>query len=208
MVKSKPSRPPEGNELNIPTDRNNGQASSTKKYRGKKPQNKPIPEPKTETDSQGRCTDLEGYTFDLGQRVSEKFAIKMKELEKYLGTKYSDICQPAIMTGTATTFPEPDMPTITDLGTERPKTDLDMTYLEKNNIDAAIRQNMRKEDVYQLDMQKIYNLIVVQTNEQLKEKAASDATLQAVKTDRDPIGYLKILKMICFSNQSEQHPIR
>ena len=57
-------------------------------------------------------------------------------------------------------------------------------------------------------MNKIYNLIVGQTNEQLQEKAESDATFQAVKTDRDPIGYLMILKRICFSNQSKQHPIR
>ena len=47
-----------------------------------------------------------------------------------------------------------------------------------------------------------------QTNEQLQEKAASDATFQAVKTDQDPIGYLMILKKIFFSNQLEQHPIR
>ena len=57
-------------------------------------------------------------------------------------------------------------------------------------------------------MHKIYNIIVVQTNEQLQEKAESDATFQAVNTDRDPIGYLMILKRIWFSNQSEQHPIR
>ena len=49
---------------------------------------------------------------------------------------------------------------------------------------------------------------MVQTNEQLQEKAASDATFQAVKTYQDPIGYLMILKRICFSNQSKQHPIR
>ena len=56
-------------------------------------------------------------------------------------------------------------------------------------------------------MHKIYNLIVGQTNEQLQEKAASDTTFQAVKTDQDPIVYLMILKKIYFSNQSEQHPI-
>ena len=56
-------------------------------------------------------------------------------------------------------------------------------------------------------MQKIYNIILGQTNEQLQDKAASDTTLQAVKTDRDPIVYLMILKSICFSNQSEQHSI-
>ena len=50
--------------------------------------------------------------------------------------------------------------------------------------------------------------MVGQTNEQLQEKAASDATFQAVKTEQDPIGYLMILKRICFSNQSKQHPIR
>ena len=56
-------------------------------------------------------------------------------------------------------------------------------------------------------MHKMYNLIVVQTSEQLQDKAASDATFLVVKTNRDPIGYLMILKNICFSNQSEQHPI-
>ena len=87
MAKQKPSRPPEGNELKISTDGNKGQVSKPKKYRGKKqPQNKSSLDPKTETDFQGRCTDLEGYTFDLGPRLSDNFARKMKELEQYLGT--------------------------------------------------------------------------------------------------------------------------
>ena len=73
-----------------------------------------------------------------------------------------------------------------------------MTYLEKKNIDEAILQKLRKKDVYKSDMHKIYNLIVGQTNEQLQEKAASDATFQTVKTERDPIGYLIILKKIYF----------
>ena len=145
MVKFKPSRPPEGNELKIPTDGNKGQVSKPKKCRGKKqPRNKSSLDPETETDFQGRCTDLEGYTFDLGPRASDKFAITMKELEQYLGTTYSDSFQPAIMTETTANFPDPDMPTITELGTERPKTDGEMTYLDKNNIDEAIRQKLRK----------------------------------------------------------------
>ena len=56
-------------------------------------------------------------------------------------------------------------------------------------------------------MHNIYNLIVGQTNEHLQYKAASEATFQAVKTDQYLIGYLMILKRICLSNQSEQHPI-
>ena len=59
MDKLKPSRPSEDNELNIPTDRNKGQAYNTNNYRGKKPRNKPSPYPKAETDFQGRCTNLE-----------------------------------------------------------------------------------------------------------------------------------------------------
>ena len=106
----------------------------------------------------------------------------MKELEIYLGERYSDRCHTAIMTETAATFPDPDMPIITDLGTKLPKTDGEMTYLEENNIDETIRQNLRKKDIYKSDMHKIYNLIVGQTNEQLQEKAESDASLQAVKT--------------------------
>ena len=90
---------------------------------------------------------MEGHTFDLGPRASEKFSRTMKELERYLGTTYSDSCKPAITTETAANFPNPEMPTITDLGTERPKTDGEMTYLEKKNIDEAIWQNLRKKDV-------------------------------------------------------------
>ena len=156
MVESKPSRPPEGNGLKIPTDGNKGQVSKPNKYRGKKqPRNKSSLEPETETDFQGRCTDLEGYTFDLGRRASDKFATTMKELDQYLGTTYSDSCQPYIMTETAANFPDPKMPTINKLNTERPKTDGEMTYLDKKNIDEAIRQKLRKKDVYESDMHKI-----------------------------------------------------
>ena len=81
MVKSKPYRPPEGNELKIPNDGNKGHVSKPKKNRGKKqPQNKSSLDPKTETDFQGRCTDLKCYTFDLGPRESDKFARTMKGL--------------------------------------------------------------------------------------------------------------------------------
>ena len=75
------------------------------------------------------------------------------------------------MTETAANFPDPEMPTVTELGTERPKPDGEMTYLEKKNIDEAIRQKLKKKDVYESDMHKIYNLIMGQTNEQLQEKA-------------------------------------
>ena len=80
------------------------------------------------------------------------------------------------MTETAANFPDPEMTTITDLGIERPKIDGEMTYLEKNNIDESICQNLRKKDVYESDMHKIYNLILGRTNEQLQEKVVSDAT--------------------------------
>ena len=88
--KIKPSRPPKGNESNILTHRRKGQASNTKKCRGKKPQNKPSPYPESKIDFQGQCTDLEGYMFDLKPRASENFDQTMKELEQYLRAIYSD----------------------------------------------------------------------------------------------------------------------
>ena len=80
MVESKPSCPPEDNELKTLTDGNKGKAYKTKKYRVKKPWNKPSPDPETETDFQGCCTDLVGYIFDLGPRASKKPARTIKEL--------------------------------------------------------------------------------------------------------------------------------
>ena len=62
-------------------------------------------------------------------------------------------------------FPYPDMPTIVpDTGVDHSKTDTDMTYLKKKNIYEAIRQKLRKKDVYETNMHKIYNLIVGQKN--------------------------------------------
>ena len=82
MVKSKPSCRPEGNVLKILTDGEKGQASNPNKYRGNKPRDKPSPDPKSKTEFQGRCTDLEYNIFDLGPRASNKFTRKMKELER------------------------------------------------------------------------------------------------------------------------------
>ena len=112
------------------------------------------------------------------------------------------------MNETQATFTDTEMPTIIpDTGTDCPKSDREITYLKKKNIDKAIRKKLRKKDVYETDMHNIYNLIAVQTNEQLHENAASDTTFQAVNSVQDPIGYLMILKKLCFSNQYEQHPI-
>ena len=47
------------------------------------------------------------------------------------------------------------------MGTERPKIDGEMTYLEKKNIDEAISRKLRKKDVYELVMHKIYNLFTL-----------------------------------------------
>ena len=46
------------------------------------------------------------------------------------------------MNKTPETFLNPDMPTImTNTGAERPKTEIEMTYLEKKNINEAIYKN-------------------------------------------------------------------
>ena len=45
-----------------------------------------------------------------------------------------------------------------------------MTYLKNKNIGEAIYQKLRNKDVYETDMHKIYNIIVVQKNKQLQEK--------------------------------------
>ena len=65
----------------------------------------------------------------------------MKWLQQYLGATYSNIYQPEIMTKTPATFPTITM----DTGDKRPKTDVEMTYLEKNNINDSIRLKKYEE---------------------------------------------------------------
>ena len=47
---------------------------------------------------------------------------------------------------------------------EHPKINSEITYLEKKNIYEVILQKLRKKDVYEPDMYKIYNLILGLTN--------------------------------------------
>ena len=63
----------------------------------------------------------------------------MKELEQYLGATYSGSCQTDIMTETLATFPDLEIPNIPDSGIERPRTDAEITYLEKKDIEEATR---------------------------------------------------------------------
>ena len=53
-----------------------------------------------------------------------------------------------------------------------------MKLPKKNNIDKSILQKLRKKDVYETEIHKIYNLIVGQINNKLQEKAASDANFR------------------------------
>ena len=102
------------------------------------------------------------------------------------------------MTKTLATFPDPEIPTIVpDTVVESPKTDTEITYLKKKNIDEAIGYKLGNKDVYETNINNIYNIIVGQTNANIQENAASDATFQAVNTGREPIGYLMILKNLC-----------
>ena len=90
---------------------------------------------------------MEGYIFDLGKRVPDKFSQIIKEMEQYLGTTYSDIFQPAIMTETLAALPDPEMPNILDSGIYKPKIYVEKNYLNKRNIYKYIYQKMRKKYV-------------------------------------------------------------
>ena len=86
-------------------------------------------------------------------------------MEQHHGGNYRNIFQPPIITKILKTFLGLEMPTIIpDTSAKRPKMHRKITYLEKNNIYKAIRKKLRKKDVYETDMHKIYNLIMGQTN--------------------------------------------
>ena len=166
MVKAKPPRYPEGNKSNNSAEKHKGQAPNTKRYQGKKNRtNTQCMELEAETNFKGWSRYLEGYIFELGPRASERFPMMMKDMELYLGETYSDSFQPGIMPKTPATFPDPVIPTIIpDMGNECPKTEGVVAYIKKKNVDKAIHQKLRKKDVYETDMDNIYNIIVGQTN--------------------------------------------
>ena len=74
MFETKPSRFPEVNESNNPTEKKKGQAFNSNKYRGKNSRTKNQgPELETETEFKIRCSDLAVYILDIGPRASEKY---------------------------------------------------------------------------------------------------------------------------------------
>ena len=69
--------------------------------------------------------------------------------KRYIGETHSNICQPAIINNTTETFPDTEIPTIIpDTGPKLTKTDGEMTYLKKKNIDEYIHQKLMKKDVF------------------------------------------------------------
>ena len=106
------------------------------------------PELESEFNFKGQCSDLKGCIFDVGPRASEKNYITVKETERCLGAAYSDSCQPSIMTETLEIFPDPEVPTIIPgMVIDHPKTDAEITYPKKKNIEEVIHQKLRKKDV-------------------------------------------------------------
>ena len=86
MVETKPSCSPEKYDLKNSTYEHKGKWPKTNMYWVKKTQTKTQGlELKAETNSKGRCSNQEGYIFNLGPRASYKFARTMKELEQYIG---------------------------------------------------------------------------------------------------------------------------
>ena len=86
------------------------------------------PELEAKTDCKHRQSELEGCIFDIGPIASDKFARTMKDLEWYIEATYIYSCQPAIMTKTPETFPDPEMSTIIPVtGVGRPKKYVEMT---------------------------------------------------------------------------------
>ena len=51
-----------------------------------------------------------------------------------------------------------------------------MTYPKNKDIDETIHHKPKKEDVYETDTHKTYNIIVGQTKDKLQEETASDTT--------------------------------
>ena len=137
VVYTKTYRSLERNELKVYTDKNKGQESKPKRYRGKKTKtNTQGPELKSDTYFKGQYSDLERYIFDLGLISSKKFDRIMKDLERYLGATYRYSCQLASMADIPVTFSNPETTKITpDTGVKRPKIDVDTTYLKKKNIE-------------------------------------------------------------------------
>ena len=62
----------------------------------------------------------------------ENYVRKMKDMDWYLGVTYNNICQPAIMAETQSTFPEPEIPTIAlNTVVNNPKIDKEKTRFKK-----------------------------------------------------------------------------
>ena len=147
VFKTKPYRPPEVNYSNNLNDKNKGELPNSKKYRGKNTWTKSQgPERKAKTDFKGWFIDLDGYILDPGRRASDKFSRTMKEMYSYNGATHINSCQPAIITETPDTFPDPYIPTIIpDTGVERPKTNLKMNYLKRRVLTRLSVRNLGRK---------------------------------------------------------------
>ena len=142
-------------------------------------------------------------TWDINQ--ADTFNRTTKELGHYIGKKYTMETMMAIKKLKDHVYIRPSMPQTLDktLGTHtgamRDKTETELSYMEKKEIEMGIRKYLNKEDQYTMDMHQIYSIIVGKCSDAMIQKMKADADYTTVEDKCDPIGILQIIRKICYS---------
>jgi hypothetical protein len=152
----------------------------------------------------GRCEDLEGSIYGIGPNQTDRYIKMTREIEEYLGRKFTPEATKSIEELTLVTFTEPTKP-VDAAGTAVAGDTL--TYVQKTILSGPIKEYLYETKKFEQDMAKIYSTIHGQRTDAMVHKLTTDQDYKAVKDSSNPIGLLKLIKKICYSYQTEQFQV-
>lgn len=174
------------------TSGNDGAVSGTtaKKYQGYRPREKRV---------SGDTPELEDNVFVFAKKDQTDVYLKTVEaIANYAQIKFDKDIKILVRDGKEKTFKEPKEPT------GRKNEEPSRAQMEKYKSELADFHKTQRE--YKLNKQQMYQIILGQCSEPIKNKLRNDSEVTKLEQDDDVAGLLTKIKAMIFSMEDVQHP--
>ena len=165
---------------------------STNRYRNKRTNPIPTPQPKFE----GRCSDLTGFIFDCSDNTqADRFTKVTREISEYVLKEYSygSDLHISILDLEETTIPEPDDP------------DPGASETQKAIWRERVKKYVARTEFLEENIKSLYSLVLGQCTDIMRQKIEADPDFDDYSKERDGLSLLVTIKKICFNFQSQKY---
>jgi hypothetical protein len=145
--------------------------------------------PANQVKFKGRCTDLEGHIFDVGQTQATQYMKTKNEITEYAGHMYGSTARRSME----------ELADMSSILIVKPQENPSATGGELELIKYPFRAYITELVNYEQDMKKLYSVVHGQCTDAMKQKIQTQANYQAISDSSNLVGLMKIIKTICYN---------